>query len=110
MTDPIRSGLERVERQADTQNLSMMVARRDTRHREQRTELEIREHCAAAAAVKGRPWYAGKLLAFQKFPNRRTANAALIQSSRRLLQESRGRIVRTKNILAFHNPIHNFVN
>lgn len=110
MGNPGRSGLERVERQAGKQNLLTMAARRDTRHREQRTALETREHSAAAAAVKGRQWYAGKLLAFQKFPNRRTANAALIQSSRKLLQESRGRIVRTKNILAFHNPMHAFVN
>ena len=63
--------------------------------------LQQREHRAAMAASKGRRWYANRLLKLQRFPNRRVACAALIQNSRRLLQESRARITQTKNTLAF---------
>jgi hypothetical protein len=37
----------------------------------------------------------------QRFPNARVACATLIQMSRRLLEESRIRITKTKNTLAF---------
>ncbi|HEX6805697.1 MAG TPA: hypothetical protein VF133_18595 [Terriglobales bacterium] len=63
--------------------------------------LEGREHTAALAAVKGRRWYAKKLLEFQEFRDFKVASRTLIQLSRRQIEQSRRRIVLTKNILAF---------
>lgn len=105
-----RSALQRVERYSGSPNLlRSRVAVPDSGYRERPTVQEIREHCSAMAAVKGRRWYAEMLLNAQEFPNRHVANRTLIQTSRRLLAESRGRILRTKNILAFHRPTNEYV-
>jgi hypothetical protein len=63
--------------------------------------LQQREHSAAMEVTKGRRWYAKRLLKLQRFPDARVACATLIQMSRRLLEESRIRITKTKNTLAF---------
>jgi len=106
-----RSALERVERYSGNPDLlRSRMAVTDTGYRERPTVQEIREHCSAMAAVKGRRWYAEMVLKAQGFPNRHIANRTLIQTSRRLLEESRGRILRTKNILAFHKPTNQYVN
>jgi hypothetical protein len=67
--------------------------------------LQQREHSAAMEVTKGRRWYARwyakRLLKLQRFPDARVACATLIQMSRRLVEESRIRITRTKNTLAF---------
>jgi hypothetical protein len=71
--------------------------------------LEQREHVAAMAFVSGPKWYAKRLLEFQSYPNRNLASKALIERSSTLLEESRARIVRSKNILAFSRS-QRFVN
>lgn len=78
--------------------------------KEHPTVVENREHISATVFVKGRSWYAKKLLAHQTFPDGRAASRALIQSSRRLLDSSRQSIARTKNILAFARNPQKFVN
>jgi hypothetical protein len=93
-------GLDRVRRSAG-HDLSRFRARSDTLWNESRTILERREHCAAQAFVKGNRWYADQQLEFQSFPNRRFACKALIQSSRRLIEESHHVILKSKNTLAF---------
>ena len=62
------------------------------------TVQEAREHFSVMASVKGRSWYAKKLLEFQRFPDRQVASRTLIQLSRTRIEETRVRIVRTKNI------------
>jgi hypothetical protein len=74
---------------------------KDTRPAPTRSVLEGREHTAALAAVKGRRWYAKKLLEIQEFRDFKVASRTLIQLSRRQIEQSRRRIVLTKNILAF---------
>jgi hypothetical protein len=76
-------------------------ALKDTRFTDRRSVLERREHCAAKAFVKGRRWFANQLLEFQLFPNRRFACKALLQNSRRLIEESHHVILKSKNTLAF---------
>jgi len=84
--------------------------RRDTRNPEQRSVIDRREHSAAMAFVRGSKWYARQLLEFQTSPNRRLTCQALIESSHRLLEESRRAILRTKNILAFSRSPKEMVN
>src|SRR5579864_5814970 len=76
-------------------------ARNDMRYSEPGTVLEQREQGSARAFVKGRRWYANKLLGFQSFPNRRFACKALLQNSRRLIEQSYHVILKSKNTLAF---------
>jgi hypothetical protein len=85
-------------------------ARSDARASKRRSALEKRERISAFAFVKGPRWYARKLLNYQPFPNTREASRALIQNSRRLLEESRSAIMRTKNLLAFSRDPQKFVN
>lgn len=106
----IHGSQERVDRYNGKPYLLNRRAITDCRSTEQPSVVEIREHFSAMSAVKGRRWYAEQLLRFQEFPNRRAASAALLENSRRLLRESRSRIVRTKSILAFHRPEHAYVN
>src|SRR5438874_310415 len=73
----------------------------DKRCSKPRSILERRERSAAAAFVRGQRWYAKKNLGFQKFTDWRSACKALLQSSHRLIEESRLTIVKTTNVLAF---------
>lgn len=73
----------------------------DAQLRKRRSIAEMREHVSAVAMVRGRRWYANRLLRFQQFPDRRSANQALLRTSRKLIAESRERIVSGKNIIAF---------
>src|SRR5579864_2074194 len=94
------TGVEPEKRSAG-QGLPRSRARHDMRYTEPRTVLERREQCSARAFVKGRRWYANKLLGFQSFPNRRFACKALLQNSRRLIEQSYHVILKSKNTLAF---------
>jgi hypothetical protein len=76
-------------------------AQSDVRRGHQRSVLENRERRSATVFVKGRQWYAKTLLKAQKFPNSRAASRELIENSRKLLEESRHAVIRTRNILAF---------
>jgi hypothetical protein len=67
--------------------------------------LQARERNSAEAAVKGQRWYARTLLRAQSFANSREASQCLIQHSRKLISDSRHRILTTKNNVAFsRNP------
>jgi hypothetical protein len=74
---------------------------RDSRRQTGPTVMERREHTSLMAVVNGEGWYAGALLEFQRYPDRRTASAALVQRSRALIKEAQMRITATRNILAF---------
>ena len=75
-----------------------------------RTVQEGREHFSTLARLKGRSWYAKKLLAFQHFPSQRVACETLIRLSRERIAQTRGRIARTKNILAFSTGCRRSIN
>lgn len=94
------AGFERLEYHGG-QSSWRSRALKDTRFTDRRSVLERREHCAAKAFVKGHRWFANQLLEFQSFPNRRFACKALIQNSRRLIEESHYVILKSKNTLAF---------
>jgi hypothetical protein len=76
-------------------------AQLDVHRGHQRSVLENRERRSATVFVKGRQWYAKTLLKAQKIPNSRAASRELIENSRKLLEESRHAVIRTRNILAF---------
>lgn len=103
-------GLERVERFSGNGNLWHSRVRSDKRNPRVLTTLEKRVRISASAFVKGRRWYARKMLDSQVFPNRFESSRALILNSRRLLEESRHAISKTKNLLAFSRRPHEFVN
>ncbi|HJT72094.1 MAG TPA: hypothetical protein VJ731_17985 [Terriglobales bacterium] len=70
-----------------------------------RDVMQAREHCSAEAAVKGKRWYAKTLLQAQVFVNSREASRWLIESSRKLIADSRQRIrLRTNNAVFGHTP------
>src|SRR5215469_14205712 len=71
-----RSALQRVERYSGNRYLWNRTSLPDVRYRERLTIQEIREHCSAMAAVKGRHWHAKMLLESRRFPNRRAAGDA----------------------------------
>ena len=62
------------------------------------------------ACIKGRSWYAQKLLEFQHFPNWLVASKTLLRLSRERIAQTRGRIARTKNILAFSSGCRRSIN
>jgi hypothetical protein len=95
------SGRSVIQGQLGTRRFLRLSAAVDKHCGLARSVLEIREHAAAMAAVKGRRWYAKRLLAFQEFLDPTAASRALIQASRRQIERSRQRIVLTQNILAF---------
>jgi hypothetical protein len=103
-------GRERTERLSGHVNVWDSPARSDAHGSQGRSAVEKRERISASAFVKGPRWYAKKLLNYQSFPNSREASHALIQNSRRLLAESRGAILRTKNLLVFSRDPQKFVN
>jgi len=103
-------GRERTERLTGHLNAWDGRARSDARGSQGRSVVEKRERISASAFVKGPHWYARRLLNFQPFPNTRETSQALIQNSRRLLQESRLAIMRTKNLLAFSRDPQKLVN
>jgi hypothetical protein len=105
-----KSTLKRVYRYRGDQVLFDQYTISDTRQTPVPAIHQIREHLSTMAQIKGRRWYAKKLLEFQRFPNRRVASRMLIQLSRRRIDETRGRIVRTKNILAFSRGSDRWVN
>ena len=84
-------------------------AQSDVRRGHQPSALENREHRSATVFVKGRQWYAKMLLKAQRFPNSRAASRELIKNSRKLLEQSRHAVIRTKNILAF-SRVQRFIN
>jgi uracil-DNA glycosylase len=84
-------------------------AQSDLRRGRQRSALENREHRSATVFVKGRQWYAKTLLKAQRFPNSRAASRELIKNSRKLLEQSRHAVIRTRNILAF-SRVQKFIN
>jgi hypothetical protein len=84
-------------------------AQSDVRRDHQRSVLENRERRSATVFVKGRQWYAKTLLKSQKFPNSKAVSRELIKNSRKLLEESRHAVIRTRNILAF-SRVQKFVN
>src|SRR5262249_45427366 len=96
-----KSALVRVYRYNGDQLLFERCGASDIRHEPPRGVDEIRKHFSTMAHIKGRRWYAKKLLEFQRSPNRRIASQVLIQLSRQRIDETRKRIVVTKNILAF---------
>jgi hypothetical protein len=103
-------GQERTQRLNGHNQAWHSPSRNDAHWSRERTVVEQRERTAASAFVKGTRWYAAKLLNYQPFPNTREASRALIQNSRRLLEESRLAITRTKNLLAFSRDPQKFVN
>jgi len=94
--------LNRQQQAPDSQQERLWTGRAqlDVHCGRQRSVLENREHRSATVFVKGRQWYAKTLLEAQKFPNSRAASLELIKNSRRLLEESRHAVIRTRNILA----------
>lgn len=72
--------------------------------------LQERERSSVAAVIKGRRWYAKRLLQTQMFPNNREASLWLISSSRRLITESRQRIQLTRNNTPFRRVARRAVN
>jgi hypothetical protein len=105
-----RAGPEQAGRHGENWNLQTLRALTDKASRGKRTVLEKREHSSATAFMRGPRWYAKRLLDFQTFPNRRLACKALVQQSRRLIDDSRLTIVKSKNILAFSRRPQKFVN
>jgi hypothetical protein len=103
-------GQERTQRLNGHINAWHSPSKNDARGSQVRTAVEKRERISASAFVKGPRWYARKLLNYQPFPNTREASQALIQNSRRLLEESRVAIMRTKNLLAFSRDPQRLVN
>jgi hypothetical protein len=103
-------GQERTLRLSGHANAWHSPAHSDGRGAQGRSVLEKRERISVLAFVKGPLWYAKKLLDFQPFPNTRESSRALIQNSRRLLEESSTAIMRTKNLLAFSRDPQKFVN
>lgn len=60
--------------------------------------MQARERSSAEAAVRGKRWYARTLLQAQTFTNSREASRFLIESSRKLIADTRQRIrIRTNN-------------
>jgi len=90
-----------LEREALANENLWRKASRDSVYVQRPSIQERREHIAVSAFVKGPHWYAVRLLKFQAIPGWRLACRALIQNSRRLLEESRHAILKTKNTLAF---------
>jgi hypothetical protein len=103
-------GLERIQRLSGHINAWRSATYADLPRSRARSAVEKRERISASAFVKGPRWYAQKLLNYQPFANTREASRALIQNSRRLLEESRLAITRTKNLLAFSRDPQKFVN
>ena len=101
---------EPIERLCGYDNLWHSRPRSDARDPQDHTPIEERERISALAFVNGPHWYARRLLDSQVFPNSREASRALIQNSRRLLEESRHAISKTKNLLAFSRHPQEFVN
>src|SRR5262249_18744374 len=85
---PDRSSRQRIDRHRGNPSLASQSAITDTHREKQRTVMERRERNATEALIKGRRWYANKLLVFQKFPNSRAACRVLLQTSRQLIQDS----------------------
>src|SRR5215469_5397219 len=102
MDDRLNSALQRVGRSWGHNNFLQVPVLSDLHAETKRTVYELREHFSTMARIKGRSWYAKKLLAFQHFPNRCVASETLIQLSHIRIEQTRDRIVRTKNILAFY--------
>ena len=70
-----------------------------------RDVMQARERISAEVAVKGKRWYAKKLLQAQMFVNSREASQWLIESSRKLIADSRQRIrLHTNNAVFRHAP------
>jgi len=103
-------GQERTQRLNGHINAWQSPSRSDAHGAQRRTAVEKRERTAASAFLKGPRWYARRLLNYQSFPNTREASRALIRNSRRLLEESRVAIMRTKNLLAFSRDPQKLVN
>jgi len=103
-------GRDRTERFAGHVNVWHFPARSDARGSPGRSALDKRERISAFAFVKGPGWYARRLLNYQAFPNTREASRALIKNSRKLLEDSRVAITKTKNLLAFSRDPQKFVN
>ena len=74
---------------------------RDSPYVQRPSVQERREYSATNAFVKGARWYAIRLLEFQALPTWQVACQTLIKNSRRLLEDSRHAILKTKNTLAF---------
>jgi hypothetical protein len=103
-------GRERTERLSGHFNAWHSAPRSDARGSQGRSAMDKRERISVSAFVKGRRWYAKRLLNVQPFPNTREASRALIQNSQRLIEESRVAITKTKNLLAFSRDPQKFVN
>lgn len=86
-----------------------MWAQTDLKYVKRPSVLERRERIAVRSFVRGQRWFASKQLEFQKFPNRRFAGQALIQSSRRLIERSRQVILKAENLLAFSRKPRKFL-
>jgi hypothetical protein len=102
--------LETIERLSGHDDLWHSRLRSDASDPQVRSPVEHRERISALAFVKGPCWYARKLLDFQVFGNSRESSRALIQNSRRLLEDSRSAISKTKNLLAFSRHPREFIN
>ena len=102
--------LETSERLSGHDTLWHSRQRSDARDPQVPSPVEKRERISALAFVKGRRWYARKMLDSQVFPNRLESSRSLILNSRRLLGESRHAISKTKNLLAFSRRPREFVN
>jgi hypothetical protein len=98
---PIHNRREQAQSDSRKERLWNGRSRLDVHRGRQRSVLENREHRSATVFVKGRQWYAKTLLTAQKFPDSRAASREFIKNSRRLLEESRHAVIRTRNILAF---------
>jgi|SRR5437868_3073777 len=103
------SGSKHVGRYSRKQNWRNLRAHSDT-PRQPRDIFQERERTSAKAFVKGPQWYSKLLLEFQEFPNGRSASNALIKNSRKLIEQSRATILRTKNILAFSRISQKYLN
>jgi hypothetical protein len=106
---PIHNRREQAQSDSPQERLWNGRAQLDVQRGRQRSVLENREHRSATVFVKGRQWYAKALLKAQKFPNSRAASRELIKNSRKLLEESRHALIRTRNILAF-SRVQKFLN
>jgi hypothetical protein len=92
------------------QRLWNATPRTDGRQYSKPSVIELRERVSAEAAVKGRRWYARMLLRAQLFANNRDAARFLIQHSRKLIAESRRKILIAQNNVAFGRRPRRFVN
>lgn len=70
----------------------------------------MRERDSAEAAVKGRRWYIRRLLGAQRFTNRLEASQWMIQHSRKLIGESRHRILASRNNAVFSRTPRRLLN